>query len=59
MSKYGGESSAPEDAELLRWGWNTTQISQLRQLPSDVQRDVLNEYIRQMMEDSMSNATDF
>jgi hypothetical protein len=59
MTKYNGETSVPTDKELILWGWNTNQISKLRQLPPELQDDVLQEYIRIMMEEEDSKNLNF
>ena len=58
MYTYDGDSSVPTDQELLMWGWNTNQITHLRRLTPELQRTVLEEYIRRFMEDD-SNSLDF
>jgi hypothetical protein len=59
MSKYDGETSVPTDDELIRWGWKTNQISQLRKLTPELQNSVLQEYIRRIMENCDSDFIDF
>lgn len=59
MKPKDGETSVPTDRELILWGWTTTQIAQLRSLPLTSQEDVLNEYIKRMMEGNEPNSLDF
>lgn len=59
MNKYNGETSVPSDRELLLWGWNTSQISQLRKLDPGLQKAVLQEYISKMMENQDSDDISF
>ena len=59
MSTYNGDESVPTDKELFFWGWNTIQVSQLRRLDANLQRTVLEEYIRKVMENGDSGNLDF
>jgi len=59
MSTYNGDLSVPSDKELILWGWTTNQISQLRLLAPELQRTVLDEYIRKFMEEGDLDNPDF
>lgn len=59
MNQYNRDESVPTDKELLFWGWTTLQISQLRRLETNLQRTVLEEYIRKVMENGNSSDLDF
>jgi len=59
MTDIDGKNSVPTDKELIFWGWTTNQISHLRALSENLQRDVLTEYIRKFMENGDYDSVDF